>query len=77
MLLFAADEAVFAVDADGANCRRVSPAETTACRNPVFSPDDRSIAFTSGGRLWIADRDGEDWRSVSTEPWRIEELAWC
>lgn len=77
MLLFAADEAVFAVDTDGGNCRRISPAEAEKCRSPVFSPDGRSIAFTSGDRLWIADREGEAWRSVATEPWRVEDLAWC
>ncbi|MNH49812.1 Atrazine chlorohydrolase [compost metagenome] len=42
---------------------------------PKFSPDGRSIAFTSdrggGDNLWIMDRDGSNARQVSNETFRL------
>ena len=42
---------------------------------PKFSPDGRSIAFTSdrggGDNLWVMDRDGSNARQVSNETFRL------
>src|SRR5690606_38317792 len=48
---------------------------------PRFSPDGRSIAFTSdrggGDNLWIMDRDGSNPRQVSNETFRLlNSPAW-
>jgi imidazolonepropionase-like amidohydrolase/Tol biopolymer transport system component len=48
---------------------------------PRFSPDGRSIAFTSdragGDNLWVIDRDGSNARQVSKESFRlVNSPAW-
>jgi dipeptidyl aminopeptidase/acylaminoacyl peptidase len=57
--------AIYVIDADGANARRLSP-EGTYDATPAWSPDGRRIAFEnrrdnqSGGHIFVMNADGTD-----------------
>ncbi|WP_419837380.1 cell wall-binding repeat-containing protein [Candidatus Poriferisodalis sp.] len=44
--------------------RAVIAGRTSIARDPAWSPDCRQIAFSSGGSVYVADRDGSNPRSV-------------
>jgi len=47
-IAFARNYAIYVMDADGGNVRRLSPAGTTNDNGPAWSPDGTRIAFHSG-----------------------------
>jgi len=54
---------VYTIRSDGSRVRRLDEGEA-----PAWSPDGRSIAYTSGGDLWVMNGDG-------THPRRILESS--
>jgi Tol biopolymer transport system component len=50
-------QAIFVVNPDGSSLRRLSPSGASD-RNPVWSPDGSRILFSSGGDLYVMNRDG-------------------
>jgi Tol biopolymer transport system component len=58
-LAFAADRSIFVRQPDGA-IQRLAPGES-----PAWSPDDRLIAFTRAGGLYVMNADGSGQRQVT------------
>jgi Tol biopolymer transport system component len=64
------EAAIYVMDADGANRRRISGEDQGLCLFPSWSPDGKRVAFLelserTGAGVWVADLDGSTPLSVS------------
>ena len=81
-IVFQAAGRIWVVDSPNAAPRRLTPAGFAPLElHPAWSPDGRSIAFTTWqdekrGALWVADARGSAPRRVTPEPGEYANPAW-
>jgi Tol biopolymer transport system component len=72
--------AIYLMNADGSDIRRVSPDSLGVFEGPVWSPDGTHLAFgasSSGNReVFVIDADGSGLVNVSNDPGDDRELDW-
>lgn len=55
---------IYLIDADGKNLRALKKSEKNE-NEPKFSPDRKTIAFTSGGQIWQCNLDGSNEKQLT------------
>lgn len=72
---------LFVINADGTRLRQLTPDDKAKDYDPVWSPDDKKIAFVSerdgNTEIYVMDADGGHQRNISSNPADDQCPAWA